>query len=244
MMQSIRDKLAAKLRDNWNEGGLTFAFLGDSVTQSCFELYKKLDGSIDAVYDADAAYHHYLKRALAKLYPNVPVNIINAGIGGGNAPHALARLDRDVISHRPDLTVVCFALNDSWGGEEGLPAYREAIGEILDRLAAAGSETVFLTPNMMCTGLSCHITDGAIREMAQGAADLQNSGMLDRYVETARAVCAERGVPVADAYAKWKAIAAAGVDVTELLANQMNHPTREMNWLFAVTLLETILTAP
>ena len=32
-----------------------------------------------------------------------------------------------------------------------------------------------------------------------------------------------------------------GVDVTELLANKINHPTREMNWLFAVSLVDTML---
>ena len=31
-----------------------------------------------------------------------------------------------------------------------------------------------------------------------------------------------------------------GVDTTILLANRINHPTREMNWLFAVSLLETM----
>ena len=84
-MQKIRDLLKAKANDNWGQGPLTFAFLGDSVTQTCFELYKKSDGAIDAYYDADAAYHLYLKRMLAMLYPSVPVNILNAGIGGDNA---------------------------------------------------------------------------------------------------------------------------------------------------------------
>lgn len=56
-MQKIRDLLKAKANDNWGQGPLTFAFLGDSVTQTCFELYKKSDGAIDAYYDADAAYH-------------------------------------------------------------------------------------------------------------------------------------------------------------------------------------------
>lgn len=241
-MKKFRERLAAKARDNWNEGGVSIAFLGDSVTQSCFELYKHTDGSIDAYYDAESAYHHYLKRALAMLYPSVPVNIINAGIGGDVAPHGLERLDRDVISHRPDLAVVCYGLNDAWGGLDGLPAYEEALGAILDRLSAAGIETLFLTPNMMCTEVSCHLQDEAILEMARGAVQLQNSGVMDRYMESAKTVCARRGVPVCDCYAEWKLLQAAGVDTTELLANKLNHPTREMNWLFAVGLLHSILS--
>ena len=32
----------------------------------------------------------------------------------------------------------------------------------------------------------------------------------------------------------------AGVNVTELLANKINHPTREFHYLFAISLLETM----
>lgn len=241
-MLKFREKLIAKAKNNWDVGSVTVAFLGDSVTQSCFELYKHHDGSIDAYYDAESAYHHYLKRALAMLYPSVPVNIINAGIGGDVAPHGLERLERDVIARRPDLAVVCYGLNDAWGGLDGLAAYEEALGSILDRLAGEGIETLFMTPNMMCTEVSCHLEDEAIFEMARGAVELQNSGVMDRYMESARAVCARRGVPVCDCYAQWKQLQAAGVNTTELLSNKLNHPTREMNWLFAVSLLRSILS--
>lgn len=47
--------------------------------------------------------------------------------------------------------------------------------------------------------------------------------------------------PVCDCYAQWKQLQAAGVNTTELLSNKLNHPTREMNWLFAVSLLRSIL---
>ncbi len=241
-MRKFREKLAAKARDNWNLGGVTVAFLGDSVTQGCFELFRRSDGSIDSYYDANSTYHGYLKRELAVLFPSVPVNIINAGIGGGSAQHGLERLDRDVISHRPDLTVVCFGLNDAWGGDAGLEAYGRTLGEIFDRLAASGSEVLFLTPNMMCTEISCHVGDEAVLEMVRGAVELQNSGVMDRYMDKARSVCAAHGVPVCDCYAAWKTLQAAGADVTDLLANKLNHPTREMNWLFAVELLRSILT--
>ena len=39
-----------------------------------------------------------------------------------------------------------------------------------------------------------------------------------------------------------KAMEAAGVEITELLSNKLNHPTREMNKLFAYSLAEAILT--
>ncbi len=32
-----------------------------------------------------------------------------------------------------------------------------------------------------------------------------------------------------------------GVDTTELLANKINHPTRDLNWLFAFSLIDTMM---
>ena len=52
-------------------------------------------------------------------------------------------------------------------------------------------------------------------------------------MDAARAVAAERGIPVCDCYARWQAMYAAGFDVTDHLANYVNHPTRELHQLFA-----------
>ena len=47
----IKEKLAAKAKDNWNAAPVTIAFLGDSVTQGCFECYTTDGGGIDTVFD-------------------------------------------------------------------------------------------------------------------------------------------------------------------------------------------------
>jgi hypothetical protein len=93
---------------------------------------------------------------------------------------------------------------------------------------------------MMCNTISPHITDAVTKEIAEMCMDNQNEGMLDAYIDAARELCREKGIPVCDVYKKWKRMAECGIDVTELLANKINHPTREMNWLFATSLLETI----
>ena len=235
----IAQKFAAKVQDNWNAPGVTLAFLGDSVTQGCFEVYKKDDGGVETYFDKNSAYHAHLARMLAETFPNVPVNIVNAGVSGSNAVHGLERLERDVIARSPDLAVVCFALNDSCGGLEKLGVYTEALGKIFDRLQEAGIETVFMTPNMMCRNVSCHLSDELLRKIAADCARVQNEGILDAYVDTAKKVSAEHGVTVCDCYAKWKALDRAGADITELLANKINHPTRRMNKLFAYSLMET-----
>lgn len=237
LMNKIREKAAA----NAQHGAVTIAFLGDSVTQGCFELYRKPDNAIDTVFDKEHAYHRYLDQIFTLLFPSVSVNIVNAGVSGGMAPHGLDRLDRDVISKNPDLTVVCFGLNDTLYGMDGLEDYKTALREIFRRLKEAGSEVIFMTPNMMNTYVSKEITDQDIITIAEAKLVTQTGGVMDTFIEEARLVCEEAGVKVCDCYAKWKRLSANGVDTTRLLANRINHPCREMNWLFAVSLLDAIL---
>lgn len=237
----ITQKLAKKAKDNWNEEGVTIAFLGDSVTQGCFELYNTATG-IDVCFDKSSTYHSYVARILDILYPTVPVNIINAGVCGGKAEHGLERLERDVLSHNPDLTVVCFGLNDNKRREDGLELYKESLEQIFIKLEEAQSEIIFMTPNIMATKVSHNLIGDELREMAETICKYQNEGSLDMYLDEARKICAGRGIPVCDCYEKWKLLMQNGVDVTELLSNKINHPTREMNWLFAVSLVETMMS--
>ena len=64
---------------------------------------------------------------------------------------------------------------------------------------------------------------------------------MDRYIASAVALAKECGVPVCDCYAKWKELSKTE-DVTELLANRINHPSKEMHELFAQSLFEIIFS--
>ena len=65
---------------------------------------------------------------------------------------------------------------------------------------------------------------------------------MDRYIAAARSVAAEQGVPVCDVYALWQTLRASGVKVTDLLANHLNHPDKDMHWLFAFELVKMMLS--
>jgi hypothetical protein len=69
----------------------------------------------------------------------------------------------------------------------------------------------------------------------------QLSGNLDYYLDAAKDIAKKHGIKVCDIYSKWKKLAECGVDTTELLSNKINHPTRQMNWLFANSLFDTML---
>ena len=238
----IIEKIIAKSKDLKGAPAVTLAFLGDSVTQGCFEIYNKLSGDIETVFDQDNGYHSHLRRMLAYLYPNVPINVINAGISGGKAAQGLMRLERDVIVHAPDLCVVCFGLNDSTKGMDMLDTYKDSLDKIFKKLKDADIETIFMTPNMMAPTLSHTVTDALQKETANKCAGVENDGVLEAFLSEAKKVAQKNGVRVCDCYAKWKLLYKNGVDVTELLANKINHPTREMNKLFAVSLLETMMS--
>ena len=73
------------------------------------------------------------------------------------------------------------------------------------------------------------------------SADRHKAGLLDRHVEWGIKAANDCGVRVCDVYAKWKLMESNGVDTNELMSNYINHPTREMNWLFAISLLEQMM---
>lgn len=236
----ITELLKKNAENFWHEKKPTIAFFGDSVTQGCFDIYTEADGRCETIYEPEYAYHRYIAKILGMLYPNVPVNIINAGLSGDNILHALERLERDVLSHCPDLTIVCFGLNDCARGDEGLELFYNSLVEIFTKLKEAGSEVIFMTPNMMNTSVSPHIKQEFVSS-AEMAMNWQLGGDLERHLEMGKKAAKECDVRVCDVYSKWKTLYENGVNITELLANKINHPTHEMNWLFAYSLVEEMM---
>lgn len=238
----VTEKLAKRGRDNDNQPTASVAFLGDSVTQGCFEIYTNEKNEIVPVFDQCAAYETYFSKIMSLLYPNVPITIINAGVSGNTATQGMKRLERDVLSKNPDLTVVCFALNDSVGGLKELDQYIEALRTIFQKLQENKSEIIFMTPNMMATKVHHQIPEGVIREAAEMCSRVQNDGVLDEYINAAKELCKDMKIPVCDCYHMWKIMYANGVDTNALLSNQINHPIRELNWLFATELVKMLFS--
>ena len=215
-------------------GTPVIAFLGDSVTHGAFECIQ--GDSAGCIFDMDAVYHERLRRKLLTVNPWLPVSVINAGVAGDNAITALPRLERDVIAHKPHICVVNFCLNDL---SETVEEYVAALREIFTRLLAADIRPILLTPSM----LNSYVHPDTIpmyKDYAAVTAAWHRSGYMDGYVEAARALARELGIAVADAYAKWKELEAAGADITASLANYINHPNRELHGIFADVLFETL----
>jgi len=224
---NIREKLQLDYNGLTEHGPITIVAFGDSVTHGAVG-----EGEIDY----ETVYWNRLRQKLNAVRNYVPVNVINAGIGGITAVASLGRMEAQVFAHHPDLLIVCFGLNDVNGP---LEEYIGALRDIFSRSNERGIHTVFMTPNMLNTYVP-EDTPKVYWEYAHTTAAIQTSGRMDRYVTEAVALAREMGVTVCDCYAAWKALAETE-DTTMMLANRINHPTRDMHELFAHMLFETVM---
>ena len=222
----VQEKIKMELKELVENGPITIVAFGDSVTHGAVG-----PGEIDY----DTVYWNRLRQKMNKIRNYVPVNVINAGIGGYTAAGSLPRMDKQVLAHNPDLVIVCFGLNDV-NGE--LNEYLDALRTIFSKVQASGSDLIFMTPNMMNTYVA-EDTQEDYKEYAQVTAEIQNGGRMDLFMESAVALAKEMEVTVCDCYSQWKELAKTQ-DTTMLLANRINHPTREMHELFAESLFRTI----
>ncbi len=73
--------------------------LGDSITQQG---------------ENPGGYVWLVRKSLATAFPGSPIEVINAGISGHKSNDMLARFQRDVLDHQPDLVTLSVGVNDVW----------------------------------------------------------------------------------------------------------------------------------
>ena len=91
----IANKICNKSHDMWHQKAPTIAFLGDSVTQGCFECYRTYPNGLETEFDYQSAYSTRFKEILNIIFPYTQINIINAGVSGGKAADGVAFLERE-----------------------------------------------------------------------------------------------------------------------------------------------------
>lgn len=222
----IAEKINLDMEGLIKEGPITIVAFGDSVTHGAVG-----PGEIDY----ETVYWNRLRQKINQVRNYVPVNVIDAGIGGISAASSLDRMESQVFRHEPDLVIVCFGLNDVNGT---LEEYLASLEKIFDSCRQHDADVIFMTPNMLNT----YVAEDTAKEHIEYAAitaGFQNGGKMDLFMEKACALASQKGVKVCDCYAKWKELSKTQ-DTTQLLANRINHPTREMHELFAEGLFRMI----
>ncbi|MBR2353582.1 MAG: GDSL family lipase [Clostridia bacterium] len=222
----IKEKIMMDRHGLSKYGPINIVIFGDSVSH----------GAVVGYIDYENVYWNQLKKRLNRFRDYVPVNMINASIGGTTAKRSLERLERHVLIHEPDLVIVCFGLNDVNGSLED---YLGALGAIFEGCMKRGHDVIFLTPNMLNTYVAEDTPEKDLEYAAKTAA-MQIGGRMDSYIYAAIDLAKSMGVSVCDCYSKWKKISETQ-DVTQLLANRINHPIPEMHELFANALYDIIM---
>lgn len=149
------------------KSGEKIGFLGDSITQAGW-------GNKQG----------YVRLVISGLAANgVNVEAVPAGISGHKSNNMLERVERDVLSKKPQWMTLSCGVNDVWHGAKGvaLEDYKKNITAILDKAAAAGVKVVVTTATV-------------IKEDLNSPENVK----LAPYNEFLRALAAERKAPLAD----------------------------------------------
>lgn len=160
------------------------------------------------------AYTSMVKLALQQTQLNANVIAVNAGISGNTTANALDRIERDVLSHEPDVVTVMFGLNDMV--RVPLEQFRANLVKIIEQCRGVGAEVLLCTPNSV-------IKDTPGRTRAK----------LIQYCDAIRAVGREQAVTVCDIYEAFESFRARDPLGWRMLMSDEFHPNMDGHRLIA-----------
>jgi lysophospholipase L1-like esterase len=117
----------------------------------------------DSITEAHDGYVTVMRHLITAAYPERNIRVVNAGVSGHKAPDMLARLERDVIAHRPNWVTINVGINDVWhgfrdfangvdypqgDGPDGVPldVYEPTVARMVDSLREATDAQIVLLP--------------------------------------------------------------------------------------------------
>lgn len=142
----------------------------------------------------------------------IPVKVVNSGIGGHTTQNAIARFDKDVLQHEPDLVVIQYGINDSavdvWRdppatqSRVSVEQYDANLRKMIKQLKEKQISVILMTPNSLRW----------IPRMKQlygkppyDPDDPQGFNvLLKSYAAAARKIAKEENVPLVDVYAAFE----------------------------------------
>ena len=87
---NIRNKLLMNHEELQEQGPITIVAFGDSITHGAVG---------DDEIDYETVYWNRLRKKINEVRSYVPINVINAGIGGTTAKRSLKRMEKQVFSY-------------------------------------------------------------------------------------------------------------------------------------------------
>lgn len=159
------------------------------------------------------AYPHLLHRMIKERFPFATINVIVTAIGGENAPQGAARFESDVLTHKPDILIIDYSLNDrACGLEEAKCAWEDMIQKALAR----NIKVILCTPTW----------DNHYYAMDE------SWEQLTAHAKQVRALADKYNLGLADSFEAFRKQIDTPADLTKYLSH-VNHPTRAGHQLVA-----------
>ena len=163
------------------------------------------------------AYPHVLLGKLKQLYPNAVINVITTSIGGENSVQGQKRMKKDVLTHKPDVLFIDYALNDR---NIGLDKSKEAMEKMIKKALSKHIKVILLTPS---PDISTDI--------------LKPENPLGQHAEQLISLAKKYKLGLSDSFGRFKELAKAGGNLKEYMA-QSNHPNQKGHQIIAEELFK------
>ena len=152
------------------------------------------------------SYPYLTLQTVKEYYPYAVVNSITTAIGGENAEQGCKRFVKEVLTHRPDVLFIDYALNDR---SVGLERTRRAWETMIQEALKQQIKVILMTPT---PDLNTDI--------------LNPDEPLEKHSQQIRDLAAEYQTGLVDSYGAFKQLRQTGVDLGTYMS-QFNHPNEK-----------------
>jgi len=191
-------QIKTELKKEWPKNStINLVFHGHSVPAGYFKtpIVKTLE-----------SYPFLVLKELKAIYPYAVINIINTSIGGENSISGEKRFESEVLTHKPDVLFIDYALNDrSIGLDKSYGAWSSMITKALKE----DIKIILLTPS---PDQRVHI--------------LEPNNELEQHAEQIKRLSKEKGIGLIDSYELFKNKLVLG-DSISIYMSQVNHPNKK-----------------
>lgn len=200
--------LKAELKKEWPKNRtINLVFHGHSVPAGYFKT---------PVVNTFSAYPYLLLKELKERYPYAVINIINTAIGSENSLSGANRFETQVLSHRPDVLFIDYALNDRG---LGLDTSAQAWELMIRKALELHFKVILLTPS----------PDQRINIAEPGNELEQHTNQIKKLAE-------KYGIGLVDSYAIFQKMALSGDTIANFMS-QVNHPNEKGHQLITNEIL-------
>ena len=203
------NEIKAELKKEWPKNRtINLVFHGHSVPSGYFKT---------PVVNTFGSYPYLVIKGLKEKYPYAVINVIVTAIGGENSVKGEARFASEVLTHKPDVLFIDYALNDRM---MGLEKSKSAMTKMIEAALKQGIRIVLLTP-------SPH----------QNYNILDPKNAYEPFKDEVTDLAKQYHIGLSDSYSLFKEKINAGQNVKDLMS-QVNHPNEKGHQIIADGILE------